>query len=568
MRNLRGFFKLILLAGICAIIGPQTFLRLSEAIGADPAPPPFGKTAPDPKGAVSTSPIEEKAALTKRKKSKYRKSKLTRDESEALADRRTIRLTTGEDKIVDLDFQPASDQNKGVIIGNPKVVTYTLVSLGDKRQIVFKPLSSGETTVTLRDSEGTIQSIFTVRVTGSNLLRVAGEIRDLLRDVEGLNIRIVGQKVVIEGEVLTPNDYAKLLTITQDKVYQDLVINMTGLSPLGLQFLAKRIQEDINTFAPNVRTRVVNGLIFLEGTVDSQDQANRSAKIALLYMPEEKPGNPMERDPTVLRAPPRSPIQNFIIIQAPPPKKQERLVRVTVHFVELTKDYNKVFGFTWKPGFTDNAQLTVGATQAGAAGANGGSFTATISSLIPKLNSAQAAGYARILKTGTVVVRSGQPATLEDHTDFPIAITGPNGQVQAATKEVGFTVGVTPFILGQSEDIQLDMKMTQSNVNRAPTAGGTPIVDSHKVDTKVYVRSNESAAVAGVTASDVKTFFNSDPPDQTQFEAGTTPLFNLTRSKNYQKKKTQFVIFVTPQILDSASEGTEDLKKNFRIKVK
>jgi pilus assembly protein CpaC len=39
-------------------------------------------------------------------------------------------------------------------------------------------------------------------------------------------------------------------------------------------------------------------------------------------------------------------------------------------------------------------------------------------------------------------------------------------------------------------------------------------------------------------------------------------------SKNYQKKKSQFVIFVTPQIIENASEGTEDLKKNFRVKVK
>jgi len=28
------------------------------------------------------------------------------------------------------------------------------------------------------------------------------------------------------------------------------------------------------------------------------------------------------------------------------------------------------------------------------------------------------------------------------------------------------------------------------------------------------------------------------------------------------------VIFITPQILDNASDGTDDLKKNFRIKVK
>jgi uncharacterized protein YfeS len=52
------------------------------------------------------------------------------------------------------------------------------------------------------------------------------------------------------------------------------------------------------------------------------------------------------------------------------------------------------------------------------------------------------------------------------------------------------------------------------------------------------------------------------------FDAGTDPLFTLMHSKNYIKKKSQFVIFVTPQIIENASEGTEDLKKNFRVKVK
>jgi pilus assembly protein CpaC len=52
------------------------------------------------------------------------------------------------------------------------------------------------------------------------------------------------------------------------------------------------------------------------------------------------------------------------------------------------------------------------------------------------------------------------------------------------------------------------------------------------------------------------------------FEGGTVPLFNLTHSKGYTKNKSQYVIFVTPQIVESASEGTEDLKRNFRVRVK
>src|SRR4051812_49294606 len=41
-------------------------------------------------------------------KKKYQRSKLTSDESEATADKRRMLLTTGEDKAVDIDFDPAS----------------------------------------------------------------------------------------------------------------------------------------------------------------------------------------------------------------------------------------------------------------------------------------------------------------------------------------------------------------------------------------------------------------------------------------------------------------------------
>jgi pilus assembly protein CpaC len=82
------------------------------------------------------------------------------------------------------------------------------------------------------------------------------------------------------------------------------------------------------------------------------------------------------------------------------------------------------------------------------------------------------------------------------------------------------------------------------------------------------VKNNESAAVVGVTSGEVLTQFNRDDPSTGSFSEGTLPLFSLLRSKQYVKKRSQFVIFVTPQIVENASEGTDDLKKNFRVKVK
>jgi pilus assembly protein CpaC len=512
------------------------------------------------------------AAAAAAAKNKYKKSKLTNDESETVADHRKLLLTTGEDKAVDLDFDTALE-SKFISVGNPALVLPQLVKIGDKKQIVFKPLKSGETTVTVRDGDGNLRVIFLVRITGSSLLRVAGEVRSLLRDIEGLDIRIVGPKVVIEGEVLVPSDYARLLMVASDKSYADFILNMSTMSPIALQILSKRIQEDINTFAPNVKTRVVNGRIFLEGTVDNDFQAQRAVRVAGLYLPEVKPGNPLEKvDPTAQRfaLPGGGPIVSFIVVNPPAPKKQDKLIRLTVHFVELSKDYSKVFGFKWEPGFTADPTITVGqsATSTGTPGSSPVSFTATISSLIPKLLSAQDAGYARVLKTATIIVRSGKNASLNDGLSVPFVTQGQNGQPQGASKDVGLDVAVTPQILGQSEDIEMELKMSQTNlVGRAPS-GTAPLLSTHKIDTKLYIKNGESAAVAGVNSSDVGTDFNKDDPSPGSFQGGTDPLFTLLHSKAYRKKKSQFVIFVTPQIVENASDGTEDLKRNFRVKVR
>lgn len=506
----------------------------------------------------------------KARKNPYQKSRLTYDEAEALADKRKLLLTTGEDKAVDLDFEVNGGAN-GISYGNPQLVATTLVKLGDKRQLVFKPLKAGETNVTIRDNDGVIRLIFQVKVTGSNLLQLAGEIRNLLRDIEGLDIRVVGSKIILEGELLVPADYGRMLVVIQEKNYADAVLNLTTLSPFAMQVLAKKMLEDIVAFAPNVKSRVVNGMIFLEGTTDNIDQARRAESVAQLYLPEVRPGEALEaRDPGVRKLPPRKLIWNFIVVNPPPPRKQDKLVKVTIHFVELSKDYDKVFGFKWMPGFTSNPQISVGSTAAGGAGAgSGANFSGTISSLLPKLQSAQTAGFARILKTGTIIVRSGQPANLTDQTQFPYVQQGSGGQLTSASANVGLSVAVTPMVIGQTEDIQLDLDLDQTNlVGRGAGSGAAPITASHKVKTKIYVKSNESAAVAGLNSNEIGTDFNKDDPGSGTFDQGTDPLFKLLRSKAFRKKKSQFVIFVTPQIVENPSDGAEELKKNFRVRVK
>lgn len=562
--------------GMAALLGGQSeFLPAFAADGDAPGDTPTSGDLPSVGGESIPVETGKPVSKTQRAREPYRRSRLTKDTSEAKADRRRVLLSTGEDKVVDLDFD-VDNTPAAIQVGNTQVTAVTTVRIGEqRRQLIFKPLKGGETTVTVRDSEGTIKIIFDVVVTQTNLLRRAGEIRELLRDVEGIDVKVIGSNIVIDGEVFTSEDYARLRAVTNQKGYVDSVLLLAKLAPLALTMLAKKIQEDVSAFAPNVKTRVVNGLLFLEGTVDQLDQARRAEQVARLYFPDVRPGNQLAvNDPTATAIARRDYVYNFIVVNPQPPKKNEKLVRMMVHVVDLNKDYSRSFGFNWSPGFTADPSISYGQQANGGTGASATSFTATLSSLIPKLKSAQDAGYARLLKQGTIITKSGvQGVFNEGATIYQAALASGSGgaAVQAQPVGVNFTAKLTPRVLGTGEDIEVAVDILNNNL--IGFNNGAPVVGSKSIQTTLYIKSGESAAIGGLDSTSVDTAFNKDSIGDGSFTsasgaAQTDPLFNLKRTKNFKKVRGQFVVFITPQVIDDASQGSEDLKRNFRIKVK
>lgn len=544
---------------------------MSSMLWAQDGAQPQAGALTDIKPEAQTAPrrVGVQKGLRQRKESeKYRSSRLTRDEFQTVTDKRTLSIAAGEDQTVDLDFD-IDNIERDIKIANPQVVTATVGMIGDKpRQIIFTGLKAGDTTVTVRDPSGENGVIFSVAITASNLVKLKNELRALLRDVEGVDVKIVGQKVVVDGEVMVITDYERLFQVVNDKSYADRVINLTTLSPLTLLTMAKKIEEDVKTFAPNVKARPVNGMIFLEGTVDSADQSKRALEVAKLYLPEVTLGSPLDNSKdTPVKKISRAMVQNFILINPPPPKKEDKLIRVTVHFVELSKGYNKVFGFRWAPGFVSDPTVNIGTNENGGVGTGGASFSATLSSLFPKLRSAQNAGYARILRTATVIVKSKEAASFRSGRSVPFIIP-PTVAGAAATvqkQNIDFKVKVNPKILGQSDDIEMQVDLSQS-VASGTGQQGIPETTDSEVSTKLYVKSMESAAISSFSSYDVTNNFNQDPPGGSSSTG--SEIFELLRSKNYKKARKQFVVFVTPQIVESAAEGSEEAKKNFRIKVR
>lgn len=471
------------------------------------------------------------------------------------ATERDLEVAVGIDEIVKINF----DFSTKVEIGNEQLLN--LVLAPQKREITFKGIKPGRTSVTIRDNVGDVRLRYIVIITASGKSQIVSELRELLGNVEGLEIGIQGGKVFVGGEIVVPSDITRVNTVLE--TYQE-VLRLVQLSPQTQRVIARKMMDELaRNNLKDVTVRVVNRVFWLEGVVSSADKKSLAVAIAQAYLPDR-----IALDPKGLQTVKRDDIIDFISVNEkkdpqPPPKQ----VKITSQFVELSKDYSRLFGFKWAPLLTDGGgSISFGQNSAGGVtSTSNDTLAATISNLFPKLNSARSAGYARVVQSGMVVTKDQQTANINKKTDIPYAI-GTGDFTRAASASVGFSMEVTPKILEQEKvemGIGIDVNLT-ANVS---TAAG-PSTTNNKIKTTVVIKSKESAAIGGVVQNQSTTQYDKDDPSPTAAPTdGSAPpqaLFRILRSKNHQISRSQYVMFLTPEIIESAAAGTEEIRKKFR----
>ena len=461
-----------------------------------------------------------------------------------------IEIVVGVDKIEKLDFAPDPQVN----IGKSSVLGFVLIP--QKREIILKGISSGTTNVIIKDTFGTTRREYRVTVTSDDKSKLLKELKDFLGNVEGLEIGRKGDTIYIEGNMVVPHEIGRVVKVLNQEKFAE-VLFLVELSPQTERMVARKMQEEIQKESElkGVTVRVVNHLYWIEGIVSSEGLKRQAEDIAKAFYPD-RIASLAERTGQIVGVK-KSPMQNFIKVnqkKTPPPIP--KLIKITAQFVELVKNYQKTFGFKWTPLLsTGSGQIDIGRTVEGGVRTNSkGTLRGTISNLFPKLSSAKQAGHARVIQSGIVITKNKKTGTISKSESRPFSL-GSGEFTQSNNSQASFTIAATPEIL---KDEKINLKM---DVKVQFLAGNPPITTSNNVNTEVVIKSKESAVIGGVSFSKSNTEYDRLPPDETQ---GGSPLFNFVRGKLYLNEKTQFVIFVTPEILESASTGTEKIKRKFR----
>ncbi len=472
-----------------------------------------------------------------------------------------LEVAMGIDAIEKIDF----DFSTKVFIGNENLLR--IIAIPAKKELVFKGLKPGRTSVIIRDTVGDVRLQYTVVITATGKSNTVSEIRELIGDVEGLEIGIRGGKVFVGGEIVVPDDIGRVSQVLAS--YPD-VLTLIELSPQTQRVIARKMTDELaRNNLKDVTVRVVNKVFWLEGVVSNKQKKELAVTIAKAYLPPKIVN--LSANSTRYATPQTEDIIDFIAVnekkeQQPAPK----MVKVTSQFVELSKSYNKVFAFKWAPLMgEDNSQISFGQTATGniTGQQRPGTLSATISNLFPKLNAAKSAGYARTIQSGMVIVRDGfeNGGQIAKKTTIPFAL-GTGDFTKAASAEIGLDLNVKPKVLEQ-EKIELGIVLSVSI--SVPSGSAAPITTSNSINTNVVLKSKESAAIGGIVQNTSTTDYDNtgnDPAPQTATagQVPATPLFRLYRSKSYSTNKSQYVIFVTPEIIESASAGTEEIRKKFR----
>ncbi len=477
----------------------------------------------------------------------------------AEAPEKEIEMVLGVDKMERLDFSPASD----VELSEDNIIDYKIIP--QRRQIILKGLKKGSVTVTIKNVVGDIKSVLKVAVIEDANSKVVKELREFLGEVEGITVGVKGGFVVIEGKLVVPSDIGRLMLVLAQ--YSG-VLNFVELSPHTQSVVARKMQDEIQgNGMPNVTVRVINGAYWLEGIVNKVGLDAKAQRIAEAYLPDRL--SDLSAQSGKLETVDRKVILNFINVNEPPPPVQvPKLIKVIAQFVELTKDYNKIFGFNWAPTISTGGETgTGGGAIAFGRGGDGslttsssGTLSGTISNLFPKLAAAKSAGYARVIQSGMIIAKDRQvePAKLQKTATTKFQL-GTGDFAKAESNIVGFTLEVKPAIL-EGEKIELGLGLTVSSNKSEMT------VLNNTIQTAVVVKSRDTAVIGGVVINEKNTAFDKDPPGGSVTVTGGTTLFSFLRSKSYATARSQFVVFITPEIVESASADTADVKQRFRVR--
>jgi len=438
----------------------------------------------------------------------------------------TIELDAGESRVL----QSAFNIEK-IAVGDPGILGCVKVR---DQEMLLNAKGAGKTNIFIWGVNDKAEVRVIIR--NRDLEATAAEIRAVIQSIEGVDVRITGNRIFVEGEVFSHNDLKKIETVVKGL---PVVVNLVELSPVMKDIVKKEIEKSLASQGMrNIKVSVAQNNFMLTGHVTSDKESSRAERIAQAYSPD---------------------IVNAIAIRAPssresfPQPEKPVLIEMSVNIMELERNALKDIGVHWNPGGSVGGSGTY-SSATGQSPTLAGSLAGTLSNLLPKMRKINEKGQGRSLMQQTLITKSGDAANLFAGSEVPIPVAQDGGNMSVQYKKIGVTLKFQPTVDSYGNVVSSISVESSSITGEGP--GGAPTISATNLNTVLSVASGQSIALGGMMGQrDVEAISGSPP-------GGGSSLFQANKAKRKGSDSREVVIFVTPRILSTETAGSTELKKS------
>lgn len=422
-----------------------------------------------------------------------------------------------------------------VALGDPSIAEVKTLGTG---QLLVTGNQEGKTTLLVWKSSGQrISYLVTVRKQDPN--EVISEIKRLLGEIEGVSVRMVGDRIYLDGQAYTTQDADRIEQVVS--LYPN-VKSFVKIAPNAKKLVAQNLNAAFQKAGlKNVQANVVGATIFLEGSVESQQDLQKAELITKAI--GEK-------------------VENLLVVGI------KRMILSEVQFVEIRRNSRDRYGIKYPTDITGSLTATVNLTKSliPSADAVSGLILGATGGSDLSIGFQANDGYGRLLAQPKLVCASGEKAEFLAGGEVPIPLIT-NTQFTVEYKPYGVILNIRPTA-DRNGNIQTEVEAEASEIDTSVSVsfGGSSAIPgfrTRKVKTNVTVRHGETIVLSGVFSHDEQKAVAKLPG------LGNIPIVGeLFKNRAFDSTKRELVIFVTPRIVNPDSDKVRSIIEDVKTRYK
>lgn len=158
-----------------------------------------------------------------------------------------------------------------------------------------------------------------------------------------------------------------------------------------------------------------------------------------------------------------------------------------------------------------------------------------------ELSAMEADGKGRIVSSPRIITADQTKALIEQGTEYPYAVTAPNGATTLAFKKAVLKLEVTPQITPEG-NIILDLDVNKDSRGETTTQGVA--IDTKHVKTQILIENGGTVVIGGIFEMEETNQENKIPL------LGDVPVVgNLFKSRTKESTKREMLVFITPKVI-------------------